>query len=53
MYADECSRRAAEWVRDNIGTTIVPPSLTEGSTVVHCGSWISPSRSTRSTCGPT
>jgi hypothetical protein len=35
---DESSRRAAEWVRDNIGTTIGPPSITEGSTVVDFGS---------------
>ena len=35
---DESSRRAAGWVRDNIGATIGPPSTTEGSTVVHFGS---------------
>jgi hypothetical protein len=35
---DESSRRAAEWVRDNIGTTVGPPSITEGSTVVYFGS---------------
>jgi hypothetical protein len=32
--ADESSRRAAEWVKENIGTTADPPVLTEGSTVL-------------------
>ena len=35
---DESSRRAAEWVRDNIAATIGQPSITEGSTVVYFGS---------------
>ncbi len=32
---DESSRRAVEWVRENIGATVEPPAITEGSTVVH------------------
>jgi hypothetical protein len=35
---DESSRRAAEWVEENIGTTANPPVITEGSTVVHFSS---------------
>ena len=35
---DESSRRAAEWVKENIGATTDPPVITEGSTVVHFGS---------------
>ena len=35
---DESSRRAAEWVKENIGATVNPPSITEGSTVVHLSS---------------
>jgi hypothetical protein len=31
---DESSRRAAEWVKENISTTVDPPALTEGSTVL-------------------
>jgi hypothetical protein len=31
---DESSRRAAEWVKENIGVTVNPPLITEGSTVV-------------------
>jgi hypothetical protein len=31
---DESSRRAAEWVKENIGATTDPPVITEGSTVV-------------------
>jgi hypothetical protein len=33
--ADESSRRAAEWVKENITTTADPPVITEGGTVVH------------------
>jgi hypothetical protein len=33
--ADESSRRAAEWVKENITTTANPPVITEGGTVVH------------------
>ncbi len=29
---DESSRRAAEWVKDNVSTTVDPPAITEGST---------------------
>jgi hypothetical protein len=29
---EESSRRAAEWVKDNVSTTIDPPAITEGST---------------------
>ena len=32
---DESSRRAAEWVKENISTMATPPVITEGSTVVH------------------
>jgi len=35
---DESSRRAAEWVKENIGATANPPVITEGSTVVHFNS---------------
>jgi hypothetical protein len=31
---DESSRRAAEWVKENIVATTDPPVITEGSTVV-------------------
>ena len=29
---DESSRRAAEWVNENLSTTVDPPAITEGST---------------------
>jgi hypothetical protein len=32
---DESSRRAAEWVKENIGVTVDPPTITEGNTVLH------------------
>ncbi len=32
---DESSRRAAEWVKENVGVTVDPPKITEGSTVLH------------------
>jgi hypothetical protein len=32
---DESSRRAAEWVKENITGTANPPEVTEGGTVVH------------------
>ena len=32
---DESSRRAAEWVKENISVTIEPPTVTEGSAVLH------------------
>jgi hypothetical protein len=32
---DESSRRAAEWVNENVSTTVDPPAITEGSTVLH------------------
>jgi hypothetical protein len=32
---DESSRRAAEWVKENLGATAGPPVITEGTTVVH------------------
>ena len=35
---DESSRRAAEWVKENIGATTDPPVITEGGTVVHFSS---------------
>ena len=31
---DESSRRAAEWVKENLSTTANPPAITEGSTVL-------------------
>ena len=35
---DESSRRAAEWVKENIGATSNPPVITEGGTVVYFNS---------------
>jgi hypothetical protein len=35
---DESSRRAAEWVKDNIGATADPPEMTEGDTVLQFSS---------------
>ena len=35
---DESSRRAAEWVKENIGATANTPVITEGSTVVYFSS---------------
>ena len=32
---DESSRRAAEWVKENIGVSVDPPTVAEGSTVLH------------------
>lgn len=29
---DESSRRAAEWVKENVSTTVDPPTITEGTT---------------------
>lgn len=31
---DESSRRAAEWVKENVSTTVDPPAITEGNTVL-------------------
>lgn len=31
---DESSRRAAEWVKENVSTTVEPPAITEGDTVL-------------------
>ena len=31
---EESSRRAADWVKENISTTIDPPAISEGSTVL-------------------
>jgi hypothetical protein len=31
---DESSRRAAEWVKENVGVTVDPPTVTEGSTTL-------------------
>jgi hypothetical protein len=31
---DESSRRAAEWVKENVGATTDPPAITEGDTVL-------------------
>ena len=30
----ESSRRAAEWVKENVSTTVNPPAITEGSTIL-------------------
>ena len=35
---DESSRRAAEWVKENVGGTTDPPATTEGDTVLQFGS---------------
>jgi len=35
---DESSRRAAEWVKENISATANPPEITEGGTVAHFSS---------------
>ena len=32
---DESSQRAAEWVKENISVTVDPPTITEGSTILH------------------
>jgi orotate phosphoribosyltransferase len=32
---EESSRRAAEWVKENIGVTVDAPTVTEGSAVLH------------------
>ena len=32
---DESSRRAADWVKENVGATTDPPAITEGDTVLH------------------
>jgi hypothetical protein len=32
---DESSRRAAEWVNENIGVKVDPPTVTEGSAILH------------------
>jgi len=31
---DESSRRAAEWIRENLGVQVDPPAVSEGSTVL-------------------
>jgi hypothetical protein len=31
---DESSRRAAAWVKENVGTTVDPPTISDGDTVV-------------------
>jgi hypothetical protein len=35
---DESSRRAAEWVRENLTATANPPTMTEGNTVLQFSS---------------
>jgi hypothetical protein len=32
--ADESSRRAAEWVKENVSATASPPTITEGDTTL-------------------
>jgi hypothetical protein len=32
---DESSRRAAEWVKENMSAPAAPPAITEGDTVLH------------------
>jgi len=34
---DESSRRAAEWVKENVNATVDPPAITEGGAVLHFG----------------
>jgi hypothetical protein len=34
---DESSRRAAEWVKQNVSVTPSPPAITEGDTVLQFG----------------
>jgi hypothetical protein len=31
---DESSRRAAEWIKENVSTTVNPPAITEGSMIL-------------------
>ena len=31
---DESSRRAAEWVKENVSATVEPPAITQGSAVL-------------------
>jgi hypothetical protein len=31
---DESSRRAAEWVKENVSSTVDPPAISEGDTVL-------------------
>jgi restriction endonuclease Mrr len=35
---DESSRRAAEWVKENVSATADPPAITEGDTVLQFSS---------------
>ncbi len=35
---DESSRRAAEWVKENVSATAKPPAITEGDTVLQFSS---------------
>jgi hypothetical protein len=35
---DESSRRAAEWVKENVAAMANPPVITDGSSVVHFNS---------------
>ena len=35
---DESSRRAAQWVKDNVSATVDPPAIAEGNTVLRFGS---------------
>jgi len=32
---DESSRRAAEWVKQNVSTSVDPPAIAEGSAILH------------------
>jgi hypothetical protein len=32
---DESSRRAAEWIVENLGVRVEPPAVSQGSTVLH------------------
>ena len=36
--ADESSRLAADWVKENVSATVDPPTITEGDAVLHFGS---------------
>ncbi len=32
---DESSRRAADWVKENVSVAVDPPTIAEGSTILH------------------
>jgi hypothetical protein len=50
---DESSRRAAGWVKENVSTTVDPPAITEGDTVLQFWGRSSPTHleARREECG--